>query len=242
MSLADVLDAARRRRKTLVVHGPVEDGEEIAQRLDSRNVRVTVRERDADAPEPYVAVYDDTVFRAAVGLGEFRAFLEPPVDDPGEDTAAARDVHELLDDSVFASLSRRQLLATAREIEDRAYRTGRGELHAGFQSRDAFADQRDLYADLGATSGLDVHAYVVPAGSDDTPVSAPSTVTVHETPHTDVGRYWFVVFDGGHTGQECALVAEQRGSDEYYGAWTYDPALVAEALAAVDDIASQQSA
>lgn len=240
MSLEDVLDAARRRRKTLVVHGSREDADEIASRLDARNVRVTVSDREREAPEPYVSVFDDCVFRAALGLDEFYDVLEPTAVDPGDVREAARELHELLDDSVFASLSRRQLLATAREIEDRAHRTGRGELHAGFQSRAAFDTQQELYEDLGSTADLDVHVYVVPDGTDES--RRLTSVTVHEAPHPDVGRYWFVVFDGGRSGQECALVAEQRGADRFYGAWTYDPALVADALVAVDSITGRQSA
>ncbi|MXR22096.1 DICT sensory domain-containing protein [Halobacterium bonnevillei] len=240
MSLGDVIDAARRRRKTLVVHAPDSDPDvsSVTDRFDGRNVDVVVEDVRADEPEPYVEVLENGQFRAVVSLADLRSFLEPPIEDPGTYPRAHNALHELLDDSVFATLSRRQLLATSREIEDRAYRTGSGELHAGFQSQAAFEPQRALYNRLANDTDLGVHVHLVPD-----PGGVPDTgATVHENPHPDVGRYWFLAYDGGQTGQQCALVAEQRGSDAYHGVWTYDRELVATALSAIDDLSGYRPA
>ncbi|MFC3477972.1 DICT sensory domain-containing protein [Halobacterium litoreum] len=236
MTLADVVDAASRRRKSLVHFAP-EPGAFAAQ-FDARNVDVDFRRLPEGGPDPFVAVYEAGEFVAAVTVADLRAFLEPPSARAFDRDAlppAHRALFDLFDDTVFASLTRRQLLATAREIEDRAWRTGRGELHAGFQSLAAFEAQRPVYRRLAAGTRLDVHVYVVP--SADTDALDESPVTVHASPSSAVGRYWFVVFDGGGTDQQSALVAEQRGENDYYGAWTYEPEFVDAALAAVRGLA-----
>ncbi len=238
MSLVDVLDAASARRKTLVVHGAGAD--EFAGHFESRNVDV-VESGPPDGSAPFATVREDDEFRAALSLSDLRAYFEPPVEEPAEYPTAAHALYELLDDSVFESLSRRQLLATAREIEDRAYRTGRGTLHAGFQTRAAFEGELPKYRRLAAETDLGVHAYLVPGPATAQPLHEAS-LTVHETPHPDVGKFWFVVFDGGRTGQQCALVAEQRGRDAFRGVWTYDTDLVAAALDAVREVRERQSA
>jgi len=142
------------------------------------------------------------------------------------DAPAHDAVLDLLDDTVFASLSRRQLLATTREFEDRAWRVGEGVLHAGFQTADAFAGQRSLYRRLAADTGLDVHVHL--ADGEDVDAGA---ATVHAGGEY-AADYWFLAFDGPGD-EQCALVAEQRGESDYVGAWTYDPVLVA---AVVEDI------
>lgn len=132
---------------------------------------------------------------------------------------------DLLEDTVFASLSRRQLLATAREFEDRAWRAGSGLLHVGFQTAEAFEPQCSLYRRLATETDLDVHVHLADADGD------VDGVTVHrDSEYAD--EYWFVAFDGPGDSQ-CALVAEQHGETHYEGAWTYDPGLVAGAL---DDV------
>jgi hypothetical protein len=236
MTLADVLDAARRRRKTLVVHGA--DPGDLPDRFETRNVEVVASDDDPDAGEdPFLTVRDGGDFRAAVGLADLEAFFAGGNASGAGGAAARHALHELLDDAVFASLSERQLLSTALEIEDRAYRTGRGELHAGFQTWGAFAEQADRYRRFAGETDLDVTVYVEP--DDDR--SPPGGVTVHETTHPDVGEYWFVVYDGGDADQQCALVAEQTGEKAFRGVWTYDEDLVADALAAVEDLASPPS-
>jgi len=237
MPLADVLDAARARQKTLVVHGASAD--DFAAYFESRNVDVVEGDPHGESA-PFATVREDDEFRAAVSLSDLRAYFGPPVEAPDDYPAATHALHELLDDSVFRSLSHRQLLATAREIEDRAWRTGTGTLHAGFQTRAAFERELPRYRRLVEETALDVHAYFVPSPGEVSLADEP--VTVHETPHPDVGKFWFVVFDGGRTDQQCALVAEQHESDAFHGVWTYDSDLVAIALDAVSEVVARQSA
>jgi len=59
----------------------------------------------------------------------------------------------------------------------------------------------------------------------------PEGVAVVSERDSELGDYWFVVFDGGDNEQEaCALLAEERHPGSFYGFWTYDPAMVAELI------------
>lgn len=234
MTLGAVLEAATRRRKTLVYHAP-EPGD-VADQFEARNVDVEFQPIPADGPAPFVTVHEDGAFVAAVALDDLQWFLAPPrpaARDPGDLSPAYRALYELFDDTVFAALSRRQLLAAAREVEDRAWRTGSGEFHVGFQSVVAFDAQRLVYRQLATETDLDVHVYVAPEADasdlDDLPLA------VHRSPHPDVGRYWFLVYDGDDTDRQSALVAEQTDTDEYDGVWTYDPELVSVAVEALPE-------
>jgi len=230
MSPGGVLQAAADRRKTLVYYAS--DPGDVAERFVARNVDVTVRELPPDGPEPFVTVRDDSGFRGAVTASTLERLLAPPraANRHGEDVSPAYGaVVELLDDTVFASLSRRQLLATTREFEDRAWRTGAGVLHAGFQTAEEFEAQRSTYGRL-ADTGLDVHVHVAAPDLD-----APG-LTVHLNSEW-AATHWFLAFDGPRDTQ-CALVAEKRSEDDFEGAWTYDPDLVARVL---DDLTPSEA-
>lgn len=240
MSLESVLEEAKRRRKSLVHYAP-EPGD-FADQFAARNVDVTYRPLPIGGPEPFVVVRQDGTFCGAITVGNLRRYLWPPIRRPRDLDAlspAYRALFELLDDAVFASLRRRQLLATAREIEDRAQRTGRGTLHAGFQSPSAFRPQRSVYRQLAAATDLDIHVYVGASAAtadletEEIALHAEGDAGGGEVAENEVGRFWFLAFDGGgDDGRKCALVAEQRDSETYYGVWTYDPALVDRTLAA----------
>lgn len=223
MSPGGVLEAAADRRKTLVLYAR-EPGD-VAERFAARNVDVTFRELPAGGPRPFVTVRDDDGFRGAVTVET----LEDVLAQPGAGSRSRDGVSpafgallELLDDTVFASLSRRQLLATTREFEDRAFRAGAGVLHAGFQTTEEFEEQRATYRRLADATDLDVHVHV-----DAPDLDAPG-ITVHPDSEYAAG-YWFLAFRGAGDTQ-CALVARKTGENDFEGAWTYDPALVARVI------------
>jgi DICT domain-containing protein len=235
VSLAEVVAEAERRRKTMRYYARTE--EDLVEQFSVRNVDVEFRELPSMGPEPFVVLVRDDEFLGAMSVETLRWFLSPPVHRPADVSDLSpqyRAIVDLLDETLFASLSRRQLLATTREFEDRARRVGSGTLHVGFQSPRAFEAQRDLYRRLAAETDLDVHVYVQPADASTASTTALSAagVTVHRDQSAEAGRYWFLVFDGGDGDQQFALVAEERTPDTYYGTWTYDPALVERALAA----------
>ena len=233
MTLASVMAEAERRRVSAIHYAP-EPGD-LAEQFDARNAEIRFRELPPDGPDPFLVIRKNGEFRGAVSVAYLRTYLEPPYHRPADPVGLSppyRGLFDLLDDTVFASLTRRQLVATSREIEDRARRTGRGTLHAGFQSLEAFRPQRVVYRRLGEETDLDVHVYV--SDEDAAATLADFPVTVHAGGDGEVGRYWFLAFDGGgEESRACALVAEQRTEDTYYGVWTYDPEQVDRVLTAL---------
>ncbi|QLG63390.1 DICT sensory domain-containing protein [Halorarum salinum] len=233
MTLGSLLEDAERRRLSVIAYGA--SAAAVADRFETRNATVERRPLPADAPAEFVVVRD-AGFRGAIGSETLETFLSPPIRRPWDLDSlspAYRALFDLLDDAVFASLNRRQLLATAREFEDRAYRVGHGTLRVGFQSASAFRAQEEVYRWLVAETDLDVHVYVAPEDArgvdrDRWPV------TFHTEPAEEIGRYWFLVFDGaGDDERTFSLVAEEHEDGKYYGFWTYDPATVERAIEAL---------
>ena len=228
MRLDAFLDAVADAHKTIVVYAPTDAGRDLADRLSTRNATVEYRTAPQGAPAGFAVVHEDGQFLGALALEDLLTYLEPPVRPPwnlDELDPGYRALYDLLDETLFVSLDRRQLLATSREIEDRAWRVGRGTLHVGFQTQQAFEAQRSMYRHLAETTDLDVHVYV----SADTLEDGfdPGPVTLHTGPAETVERFWFLLFDGGGNDQQtCALVAEERDDGRYRGVWTYDPGLV----------------
>jgi DICT domain-containing protein len=230
MSLKSILEDAEKRRKSVTLHAP-EEGT-LKEQFDARNVEFEFRRTPSGGPEPFVTIAEDGVFLGAITVENLRRFLWPPITHPHDVADLSpeyRALFELLDDAVFASLTRRQLLATAREFEERAWRTGEGTFRVGFQSRSAFRAQKSLYRQMAERTDLDVHVYTVDGVETDD--LAESGLTLHTDPEREIGRYWFLAFDGGgNDEQKNALVAEQRTEETFYGVWTYDPSLVDRAL------------
>lgn len=216
-----LFEDVRRRRKQFRVYAPADPG--LDSKLATRNATVTHRPLGPEAPGGFLTIHDDGEFRGAVPLDTVATLLEPPVvgsGQLGDLSEPYRALVEVLDETVFGALDRRQLIATSREIEDRAFRVGRGTLHAGFQSLSAFESQVEAYRRLAGETHLSIHVYGRP---DWTPPEIEG-VTYHGT--DAIEPYWVVAFDGGGTAtQRCALVARETG-DGFEGWWTYDPELV----------------
>jgi hypothetical protein len=226
-----VLDAfvtdARNGQRRLTVY---EDDEGTL--TDLFGTGVTVEHRSLQGSAPYLTIEDDGEFVGAMSAEHLRAVLGPDAGKLpalGEVSDAYRHLLDLCEDVAFSAQERRQLLATSREIEDRAYRVGNGTLRVGFQRLSAFEDQQGLYRRLAAETALDVHVY----GRPDWTPPAIEGVTYHAR-DDDTTRFWFLVFDGGaEETQACALVAREQ-DDGYLGRWTYDPETVADLAAAVE--------
>lgn len=230
-----LFSAIRDTHKTLIVYTPETIDPALATRLATQNVTVDHRTLRSINHDGFVVVRNEEQFLGAFSLKELLRFLSPPVRKPWELESldpAYRAIFDLLDNSVFVSLDRRQLLATSREIEDRVWRVGRGTLHAGFQTIAAFEHQRSIYRQLAETTDVDVHVYVRTDASTDDLDASP--VTVHAGSDQAFGQYWFLLFDGGgNEKQKCALVARQDNPETYRGFWTYDPELVDDGISDV---------
>lgn len=237
MSLASFVSAHESQQKTLTVFGP-DPIPGLADHFDTPGIEVRW-EPLPDGSESFLTVTQEGEFIGSVPAAAVQALVSPgDPPDPGDaefDDWALRRLFVLLRDAAFSALDRSQLLAAAREFEDRAVRMDEGSLHTGFQRPAPLRAQADLYTALAAETNLDVHIYldaewdVSGAEGEESPVPG---ATVHAETGTELGNYWFVLFDGGPDAlSACGLVAEERDERAYYGVWTYDATRVNEVLA-----------
>ncbi|WP_129116974.1 DICT sensory domain-containing protein [Halegenticoccus tardaugens] len=237
MSLKELIRDLESRRKTVTIFAHEPDPG-LAEYFDDWHVSVEYERLPRDGYEEFVVVSEGDEYLGSVGVGALAALQSPRIRDPGRRKLAEADLHyllELLDDSVFSSFDRRQMLAASREFEDRAARVGRGTLSAGFQSLSAMRRQLPVYRELASLPGLSVHVY---GRADWDPPDVPGVV-VHRLADGELADVWFVAYDGGGNPMyECALVAEEVGPGDFYGFWTYDPALVDRVFDAVREAAA----
>jgi DICT domain-containing protein len=217
MSLRELIAGVEAHEKTLTVFN-ADDGvvEALRERFADRNLSVEGATA-ADGPRSYAVLSDDDEFVTAVSVADVLA--DEPARSVGFADATYRPVLDHLDETMFTSYDVDQMVSASREIEDRAWRAGRGSLHAGFQTLSTLASQRDTYDRLGAHDGLEVHAYAYP----DRTYDGEFPFAVHLDRSEELERTWFVAYDGGGVAEnKCALVAEERDPRRFYGFWTYD--------------------
>ncbi len=206
-----------------------DEATDVERLFPNQNVSIAHRTVPVDGPEPFLVLEGNGEFAGAIALADLEALLEPPLVRPGERDGVSsgyRVLFELLENQAFTTMERTQLLAVSREIEDRAFRVGTGELRVSFQTRPSLDSQTDVYRHLAAETDLDIHIYGV-AGWNLPPIP---DVTYHEYDTETLGRYWVLAFDGGaEPSQTCALVAEEQ-PDGYEGFWTDDPEMVDQIL------------
>ena len=225
-SLQSLFDDLAGERRTVTVYDD-DPPTDLTDRLTDWHVDVRFDRLPSGAEGGFLTVRQGEVFLGSVGIETVTALFEPSaavLDADASTTASLEPLLALLDDTLYHSFERRQLLAASREIEDRGWRAGRGELHAGFQRPDALAAQRSVYERL-AESELDVHVYF-DGTWDATPIPG---VTTHTDRDSELGRLWFVAFRPVTDGERgaCALIARERTADTYEGFWTYDAERVA---------------
>jgi DICT domain-containing protein len=214
MSLTELIAGVETHRKTLTVFNP-EAGvlDELSDRFADRNVVVRAEETD-HGPSNYVVLGEDDDFLTAAGV---QSLLADERTEPAFDASSYESVLDHLDETMFTSFSKERMLAASREIEDRAWRIGSGELHSGFQTVSVLSGELDVYERLGERDDLTVHAYAYP----DTAIPAHDNVTLHPERTEEIEQSWFVAYDGGGVAEnKCALLAEER-ADGFYGFWTY---------------------
>lgn len=234
MSLAEILSVAERRRKKLLVYAPEET--ELLEQFAGRNVVGEHRSIPADGPEPFVIIRNGSGYRGAISIDDFEEFLSPTARerwDLQEADPAYQALLDLLDDTLFAAMDRRQLLATSLEFEDRAWRAGYGRLAVGFQTETAFRKRAWLYRELRESTDLDINIYV--RMDTEEAQSLTPGATIHNEPTEVIDEYWFMLFDGhGEDIHKWGLVARQIDEESYNGAWTFEPELVDAAFAALE--------
>jgi hypothetical protein len=231
--LESLIADAQRREKTITIYS--DDPEmSVLDRLAGHGVAVRHR-RLPDGQAAFVTIHDGEEYLGALKLADFEELLSPPVVRPGsrDDLSRAyRALYDILENTVFTSLDRHQLLGASREIEDRAFRVGHGTLRVSFQTFSAFETQTDVYYYLATNTALDIHVY----GMGDWEPPAIDGVTFHESTADTVGRFWALGFDGGGDEmQTCGLVAQETDG-EFIGFWTYDPETVEKILSALEAV------
>ncbi|KOX96435.1 MULTISPECIES: DICT sensory domain-containing protein [Halorubrum] len=242
MSLIELIAGVEAHEATLTVfNADPAVTDELREHFADRNVRI-VDDQTASGPEEFAVLARDGEFVTAVtvdellsrpdegetaGTGVEAAESETGSGGSGErggtGDRVGRPVLDHLDETMFTSYSRDDMVAASREIEDRAWRVGDGELHAGFQTLDVLTGEADTYALLGEKERLDVHAYAADEGE------APDVehYTVHVGEAAEIRETWFVAYDGGgYDEAKCALLAEERAPGEFFGFWSYDPETV----------------
>jgi DICT domain-containing protein len=223
MSLTELIAGVESHRKTLTVFNADEGVvDAFRERLGDRNVSVAGATATA-GPESYAVLSRGGEFVTAVSVDD--VLTEREHRSVGFAESAYKPILDNLDETLFTSFQTDKMVAASREIEDRAWRAGRGELHSGFQYASTFGDQAEVYDRLADRDGLNVHVYVYP----DEPPRRDGGYTVHSSESDELRRSWFVVFDGGGLDQnKCGLLAEEReaGSGRFYGFWTYDAGTV----------------
>lgn len=233
MSLIELIAGVEAHEATLTVFNADPDvTDALREHFADRNVRV-VDEQTGSSPENYAVLARDGEFVTAVTVAELlpRARSETKSSDEEPDDGrpskptnrVGAPILDHLDEAMFTSYSRADMVAASREIEDRAWRIGDGGLHAGFQTLDVLTGEADTYDLLGEKKRLDVHTYAADEGE-------PPDVehyTVHTGQTAEIRETWFVAYDGsGYDDAKCALLAEERAPGEFYGFWSYDPETV----------------
>jgi len=234
MSLSELIAGVEDHEKTLTVFNAAESvTASLRERFADRNVTVTGESTPSGKPGEFVTVSENGEVLTATSVSEFRATITDSETTIGVSDRPYRSILASLDETMFTSWSIDQMVAASREIEDRAWRVGEGQLHAGFQYLSTLRGELPVYERLGSKR-LDVHAYATP--DEDPPDNRGFTLHIERA--AEIERSWFVVFDGGASAtsqpgatddvtatddNKCALLAEEREPRAFYGFWTYDP-------------------
>jgi DICT domain-containing protein len=225
MSLTELIAGVESHEKTLSVFNA--DDEAVAavrERFHDRNLTVQAERTHSGRPGGFAVLTkrtdeEDGKFVTAASVEDILSQAAP--EGPEFENASYRPILDQLDETMFTSYDTKQMVAASREIEDRAWRLGKGELHAGFQMLSILGDQMDVYERLAGEERLDVHAYAYP--DDDVP-RHDTDLTIHVERSQEIETSWFVAYDGGVAEvNKCALLAEEREPRSFYGFWTYDP-------------------
>jgi len=223
MTLRELIAGVEDHEKTLTVFNADESVvRSLGEYFADRNVAVRAEETPSGKPGEFVTLSADGEVLTAAGLSDLQRMLDDEPARLGLRDRPYQPILDHLDDTMFTSWDVGQMVTASREIEDRAFRVGRGTLHAGFQYLSTLENELPIYGRLGATD-VDVHVYAVP----DTDPPDGGEFTLHLERAEEIERTWFVAFEGGpDPADRCALLAEEREDRTFYGFWTYDGATV----------------
>ncbi|PSP77195.1 histidine kinase [Halobacteriales archaeon QS_1_68_20] len=241
MTLAELIDAIEAPSRTITVlnrRQPDPVYEMVADFFEPMALEVQEARLDVDEPADAVVLHEEGTPIAVSPLPDlYRSVFGVNVDRYATGTGGLAEmdlpdvVTELGDVPIPGDAANKfVLIQVSRYVEAMAYKTGGGELHAGFQRLSRLGGERGtrrVYCELGE-AGVDVHVY---GRSDRRPSDLPVTVRADAS---DLRDYWIVAHDGdGNDGWKAALVAEEVAENAYRGFWTFDPGRVDEVLSSV---------
>jgi len=233
----ELRERARGPAKTITTFGP-EAYDDIEAALDRFDVDVVHESLPIPESSGYLVVKRGEEYLGAISAAAFGELRDPPAGAPWDAStreSAYRELVALLSGSSFEMDDRRRLVATAREVEDRAWRTGRGSLAVTFQSLSAFEGQLPVYDRLAAGTDLSITVF----GKPDWEPPAVDGVDIHRDEAGALADFWVVAFDGaGEDEDKCALIAEEVEPGSYVGVVTYDPSVVDDVTAHLRDVAA----
>ena len=209
------------------------DPPEIEHWLATHGVTIRSRPLPPHWPSPFIEIKTNGEVVGVIGVDAIERLIEPPLVMPGERDGVSkgyRVLFDILEKTMFSGMSRRDLLAISREIEDRAFRVGNGTLKVSFQTFSTFRSQTEVYRTLATETDLDIHIYAI---EDWTPPAIPG-ITYHTDAAEQFEPYWVVAYDGGtDETQACGLVGKER-SGEFTGFWTNDSTVIEEITRTLD--------
>lgn len=200
---------------------------EIETWLDNHGIAVESRSLPPDGPPPFIEIKTDDEVVGIIGTDVIEGLIEPPIVRPGnrdEISEGYRVLFEILEKTVYSGMSRRDLLAVSREIEDRAFRVGEGILRVSFQTLSTFRSQTEVYRTLATERSLDIHIY----GAEDWAPPAIPGITYHVEAAERFEPYWAMAYDGGPDETQASGLVAKEQADAYIGFWTNDVAIVEE--------------
>ncbi|MHB9288330.1 DICT sensory domain-containing protein [Halobacteriales archaeon Cl-PHB] len=248
MALGDLVDSVVGAPRSIRVYSP-DPVPALEDHFAATNVTVEHVPLPAAADSAFLTVHEGDEFLGGTSLAAVGALLEPSVAAPwdeGRRETRMDDLLDLLAGVSFVGFDRSQMLAVSREIEDRAWRLGDGELHATFSKAKAVAGQRAVYRRLATRDALSVNVYVA-SGAAIEPLPG---VTIHEIEPTALDDVWAVAYLGGDPVNATALVGQEsnvaaglegnagRTAGGFAGCWTDDPAKVETVVETITDLAT----
>ena len=232
MVFADLFGRVAERRRQLVFYN-VEDRSEAVERIieyvGAHDVD-TEYTTDETIPEPTVVVLDgdqqlsvDCIETVADYIDAWESELTTGEEPPS--------LFAALDETVFRSRNKRQLILSSRLIENRAATVGHGRLSAGFQQLSLSRPQLPFYKRLPEPITISLY------GEADWLPPADSEIESYEPELKEQSDYWWVIYDGtDQPDRHAALLARERTPGEYTGFWTYREPIVTALRARIDSL------
>ena len=233
-TLSDVVVSVESHRKTVEVRNFTGSDTELAaisEFFDPHDVDVEVE--DGEGPDDVVVLRSRTTELARSPVERVTRYVRSWQESMSTGLAAEPPaVVDRLHDNFFESYDKGRMVMASRIVEFRAWNSGSGELHAGFQQLSKLEHQRNAYRNL-SESDVAIHVY----GATDGARLDDLDVAVHRSTADEVLNHWWVAFDGAGDDDKVVLLAQEREPDRFYGFWTYEAAVVDDVLERMADLA-----